>query len=908
MEPWTRQLLSVIVSQLCKTIGWHSISTSCLQVLVDVLHRYLKQLGTTVHDYSEHYNHTLPALEELSLALNDMGINVDDLKEYVDYVAPINIKEKVPKYPLEKKSNLNFLKPGSREVVTRPVHIHEHLPAMHPELAEEYGLSTPGHDRLGLENGSSSLPNLQAMAAGTSAASAYQMAGDGEKPLANKHIQRLISDEIGRPLRELSSVTMAPSGFLVPGKEGKAPEARVPKPLINYSTPVSTSSGVGNSAAASQPSTHAAAPLEVKPEKSEHKKHSHSKSSKSGDRKIRDEVHHNGHDVADEIKVKKHFVPKEVPKMKPPKTPHKFKENHEFVPRPPKPEKVKVAPPPPVSPEPKVTLPKPPEKVEKPPPAIVEPPEPVVEKLPTEPNKSKLNIFKRFTKPKEERSVSPVPPRNNHFDKNAQINECIEAVVKRSREKEDPNAVRVREKPEPPPAPVIAESKLEPEPVPSVVLPGKHLKRKKKPKNRDLGPNNKRMKLSREPLMPSMSPPKPQASVEKAPKPAAEPEPPPYSFFTQLQNTPGLMPPSLSSNLLIPRFAPFMHFPKMADPNGPHPEMPNLPLPPPTLMQPPPPEPNHKIAAAAPPVSKKAASDEKKVENNEAPVLSDKKLKKKLKKDKKEKEKKKREKKERLKKERLEKKDLKKQSKMEKLKKKKLAAEAAVTKKEEPKPAVEDATAVPKIKLKLNSGASPQLSPSAGASGIQSPKIVIKPVLKPADETLNAAASSGSAAAAPPHPREERESSPELAKIAYIGKTPKQKSASSKAAAADNSVVVTSAPAPTNNHVKPEPIAPITLLKSGNEKNVKIKPKPKEKPAKSKKTKTAAAAKPKPAGFYYDADGQQIWVCPACGKQDDGTPMIGCDGGCDAWYHWECVGIKSPPSATNWYCKSCVNS
>lgn len=38
----------------------------------------------------------------------------------------------VPKFPIPKESNLNFLKPGSKEVVTRPVHIHEHLPPIHP--------------------------------------------------------------------------------------------------------------------------------------------------------------------------------------------------------------------------------------------------------------------------------------------------------------------------------------------------------------------------------------------------------------------------------------------------------------------------------------------------------------------------------------------------------------------------------------------------------------------------------------------------------------------------------------------------------------------------------------------------------------------------------------------------------
>ena len=46
-----------------------------------------------------------------------------------------------------------------------------------------------------------------------------------------------------------------------------------------------------------------------------------------------------------------------------------------------------------------------------------------------------------------------------------------------------------------------------------------------------------------------------------------------------------------------------------------------------------------------------------------------------------------------------------------------------------------------------------------------------------------------------------------------------------------------------------------------------------------------------PQGVYAvtDADGRQYytsfeekeWRCPSCGKLDDGTPMIGCDGDCE---------------------------
>lgn len=79
--------------------------------------------------------HVHPNLDELGLAFRDMHINIADLEEYIQYVdsaPPIEI----PLYPVPKESHLNFLKPGSNEVVTRPVHVHEHLP---PMLLEAYG-------------------------------------------------------------------------------------------------------------------------------------------------------------------------------------------------------------------------------------------------------------------------------------------------------------------------------------------------------------------------------------------------------------------------------------------------------------------------------------------------------------------------------------------------------------------------------------------------------------------------------------------------------------------------------------------------------------------------------------------------------------------------------------------------
>ncbi|XP_049773449.1 transcription initiation factor TFIID subunit 3-like [Schistocerca cancellata] len=62
-----------------------------------------------------------------------------------------------------------------------------------------------------------------------------------------------------------------------------------------------------------------------------------------------------------------------------------------------------------------------------------------------------------------------------------------------------------------------------------------------------------------------------------------------------------------------------------------------------------------------------------------------------------------------------------------------------------------------------------------------------------------------------------------------------------------------------------------------------------------------------PVGFYFDESGNRVWVCPSCGGQDDGSPMIRCDD-CYAWYHWACVGIDSAPDENvDWFCSYCFS-
>ncbi|XP_050513035.1 transcription initiation factor TFIID subunit 3 [Diabrotica virgifera virgifera] len=135
-------------------------------------------------------------------------------------------------------------------------------------------------------------------------------------------------------------------------------------------------------------------------------------------------------------------------------------------------------------------------------------------------------------------------------------------------------------------------------------------------------------------------------------------------------------------------------------------------------------------------------------------------------------------------------------------------------------------------------------------------------------------------------PERKREPSPVgLAKIsALVTGPPKPKSTLSPVPPVDKPVPIE------------EPVVPPILKTPGRPRLTPTKPKTTPKP---KKIEQQTFKK-------IDEHGNEVWICPTCGIQDDGRPMIGCDG-CDAWYHWVCVGIQVPPDENeNWYCKPCL--
>lgn len=51
---YTRQVLKVVVAQICQTIGWHAINSSPLEFMVDLMQEYILRISKLSHDYAEH--------------------------------------------------------------------------------------------------------------------------------------------------------------------------------------------------------------------------------------------------------------------------------------------------------------------------------------------------------------------------------------------------------------------------------------------------------------------------------------------------------------------------------------------------------------------------------------------------------------------------------------------------------------------------------------------------------------------------------------------------------------------------------------------------------------------------------------------------------------------------------------
>lgn len=53
-QAYTNQVLKVVVARICQTVGFNSVQSTPMDVMIDVLHNYIRELCVLTKDYAEH--------------------------------------------------------------------------------------------------------------------------------------------------------------------------------------------------------------------------------------------------------------------------------------------------------------------------------------------------------------------------------------------------------------------------------------------------------------------------------------------------------------------------------------------------------------------------------------------------------------------------------------------------------------------------------------------------------------------------------------------------------------------------------------------------------------------------------------------------------------------------------------
>jgi transcription initiation factor TFIID subunit 3 len=194
---------------------------------VDVLYRYILKLGQTSRSYAELYGRSDPNTLDLALTLQRLGVRAADLEEYAAHFEVPAVRP-LPRYPAPAKDQLNFMKPGSREVLHRPMHIPDHLPPMYPEMEEDEDEEAVG----GAAASAASLTEGAEEGGGAGGKTGQALlstpgSGSGSRGGRKDTLGGDMSED-SCPLREISSVMMTSSGFLSPCREGKMADSKTP--------------------------------------------------------------------------------------------------------------------------------------------------------------------------------------------------------------------------------------------------------------------------------------------------------------------------------------------------------------------------------------------------------------------------------------------------------------------------------------------------------------------------------------------------------------------------------------------------------------------------------------------------------------------------------------------------------
>lgn len=82
-DDFSRQIARVVASQIAEATGFDACQDSAIEVLGDLLLRYLSTLCSSSHSYAELAGRSQSNLSDLLLALEDLGVSPEELHQHM---------------------------------------------------------------------------------------------------------------------------------------------------------------------------------------------------------------------------------------------------------------------------------------------------------------------------------------------------------------------------------------------------------------------------------------------------------------------------------------------------------------------------------------------------------------------------------------------------------------------------------------------------------------------------------------------------------------------------------------------------------------------------------------------------------------------------------------------------------
>lgn len=106
-DQYPRKVAQLVVAELLKSKGFEGVQLSSLEVLEDILLRYLKELGRQAHKNAEIARRTVCNPADVALALARQGVSIETLENYCRRAPDVDFAQPISEFPIHK-------------VVTRP--------------------------------------------------------------------------------------------------------------------------------------------------------------------------------------------------------------------------------------------------------------------------------------------------------------------------------------------------------------------------------------------------------------------------------------------------------------------------------------------------------------------------------------------------------------------------------------------------------------------------------------------------------------------------------------------------------------------------------------------------------------------------------------------------------------------